>query len=183
MVILNFILRSYLPAESSLRSSYSIFPVSPQTGWCLRGKKQTSKMSETFIWSRKTLRSKGLQTHEIFSSITHPLWSSYLHPSLFCRGEDAPALCLQAASPLWGENKRMKEGTMVWKFKGCCQTYYAIRHKVFSVKLCVVTQFMRNLSLHFNVKTWNCTCGIHKVSTTTYPRPQDSQSEEEAFPK
>lgn len=121
-------------------------------------------MSETFIWSRKTLRSKGLQTHEIFRSITHPLWSSYLHPSLFCRGEDAPALCLQAASPLWGENKRMKEGTMVWKFKGCCQTYYAIRHKVFSVKLCVVTQFMRNLSLHFNVKTWNCTCGIHSVN-------------------
>lgn len=85
--ISNLNLQFYTPAESSLRSSCWTFPASPQTGWYLKGK-QTLKITQSFYFMQGIL------------NVVRLLGSSYLYPSLFCKGEDAPASFLQAASPL-----------------------------------------------------------------------------------
>ena len=100
----------YLPAESSLRSSCWIFPVSPQTCWCLKGKRDRKHVLNVHL-KQVTVSWKALQIDKGSIASHIALGSSYLHPSLFGREEDALALYPRAASPLWEDktNKNIRQ--------------------------------------------------------------------------
>lgn len=141
MVILNFILRSYLPVESSLRSSYSIFPVLPQTGWCLRGKKRDKKWVKLLFEAEKHYVEKVCK-HTRYSIPSHIPFDRPTCILLYSVEEKMPRLCAHKQPVLCGEK------TKEWKKEPWSESSKdAIRHKLFSVKLCVVTQF---------IETWTC---------------------------